>query len=1024
MQKRTTSLRGQIFSLMAVIAVMECVVLLLSVFLSGVFTELDAEAFRFFGNDAQERAQSLDSKTGLLIRNITTEVNAFSRDAQEIAEQSDTDLERLYLQDELYGEVVEKCTIHLIEFLNGNAVSGAFFILNGSNAHKDNPHAHSGVYLRDSAPGEQEDSNRNLQLEMGLMAVAKEYGITAAPRWTLDMNLAQVSEAGFYINPIAAAMQYPRSETVRYGYWSPPGTVLPGTPESISYTLPLLDKAGKPFGVMGFEIALSFYTTDYFTTSNLPYSNSFFAVSSGNNEVLDTSWIIPGGPTAHMHLAPGENLPIEEVPDTGGLYQTTLDDMGEMYCAVHPLTMYSKNSPFVNEEWILVGMVQKSVLNETSAQIRNVLFISMAVTLGVAFVAVFLLTFVSTRKISRLSKYINMLSPGTEIPPAPTQLREIDELTAAVVRLNKRVNAGAKVTSKMMELTQLPLGGFEVAEDMDAVTLTEYIYQLLRLDRRAPVSKEKWHEIYKELTSRPAEGYADVYQYDASNLKKLRYGDVLPTAQDILLGQAPETDSEDVYHYAETSDDRQKWLRIIEAPTDNGSVGMILDVTADIEELMRLAHELDYDALTHLYNRTAFKREAFKKIKDDPGKVGALIFSDLDNLKYVNDTFGHEMGDKLITSASDMFRRFAEYGGIVARISGDEFAIFLYGFKSKDEILRIVDALREEYEQSYLLTPDGAKQKISFSSGVAWYPEDSEDIADLLKLSDYAMYEAKHTNKGSIFEFNENAHLKNAEMIEAREKITKLIDESRFHFDFQPIVDLRTDEIYGYEALLRSELPYFTSPEDILAAARTQSRLSQLESAVIMKALFVVSRNMDVIGSRKIFINSGSGQRLSDREIDTIRHIYRDILPQIILEITEAENNDPQQMAHKLRVIRELGIHVALDDFGEGYANETRIVAMQPNIVKLDIPLIQGMHEDAEKQHTIENLVVFCHGRGIRVSAEGVEKEEDLRTAMRLGMDYAQGLLLGKPHAEFRTLSERAHEALRWAREEEESGEG
>lgn len=1014
MQKRTKSLRGQIFLLMAVIAIVECVVLISVVFLTGVFTELDAEAFRFFNNDASERVLSLDNKTGLLIRNITSEATAVSTDAQAIAEEAGVPLDELYMHDELYQSLAEKCTQHLIEFLNGNSVSGAYFVLNGSNTRKEDGEAHSAVYIRDSAPGVQENENENLQLEVGPIAVSKSYGITVSNHWSLDMQIPAGKNSSFYHNPIAACIEYPHSETVRYGYWSPPGSVLPSNPEGVAYSLPLLDRRGNPCGVVGFDIALSFYTTDYFSNTNLPYSSSFFAITSGNDQELDTSWVIPGNPMAQAYLTPDVALSITPVQDTG-LYETRIENLGEMYCSVNELNMYSKNSPFFDEHWILTGMVQQSVLNETSTRIRNMLFTSMAITLVVAFFAITFLTAFSTRKISGLSAYIDRLDPQTDIQLAPTNLREIDELTTAIVRLNKRINDNAKVTSKMMELTQLPLGGFEVDEDLGSVTLTEFIYELLHMDKSVRLTAEQWHKIYEKLTEKPAEGYADVYHYTAADLEGIRYGNVLPATEDVFLKQVREADGEDVYYYLDAPEQRQKWLRIIEAPTENGTVGMILDVTVDIEEMMRLAHELDYDALTHLYNRTAFKREAFKKIKSTPDKVGAMIFSDLDNLKYVNDTFGHEMGDKLITTASDMFRRFVQSGGIVARISGDEFAIFLYGFDSRDEIMGIVNRVREEGKKEHLLTPDGTKHDISYSSGVAWYPEDSTDVSDLLKLSDYAMYEAKHSDKGkgSLFEYSQQDYEKNAHMLKDREEIARLIDEGRFHFAFQPIVALDTREIYGYEALLRSELEYFSTPEEILAAARAQSRLGQLESAVIMKALFVVKRHIETIGGRKIFINSGSNQCLSERETDTIRHVYKDILDNIVMEITEAENDDPQKMDLKLDMFRNLGVQIALDDFGAGYSNETRIVAMNPNIVKIDIPLIQGVHSDTAKQKLIANLVAFCHAGGIKVAAEGVETESDLETVIRLNMDYAQGILLGAPEFGFEPLSQSAIDILR-----------
>lgn len=1034
MRKRTKSLRWQLFALMAAIAIVECVVLILSVALSGVFTELDAEAYRFFGNDAAERAASLDTETGRLIHNLTNTASSISTGSQDLCALAGIGFSQAYTDDALYAQIAENATSHLVEFMNNNAVSAAFIILNGSNAHPQDSSEHSAIYIRDSAPSVLGADRRNLQLEVGPTAIAREFTIATATKWAPDMVVEE--GAPYYYNPVEACEEFPRSELVRYGYWSPPTVILQGTPECICYTVPLVDTIGRPCGVAGFEISLTFFTKEYISNTNLPYPGSLFAVTSGDGTTVDTGWVIPGSPAAAEHLVPGDAIRLEPVAGTE-VYAATLEGLGPVYCSLDQLTMYSKNSPFADEMWCMVGMVEQSVLNEVSTRIGTMLTTTMLVTLGVAFLAIFLLTFVSTRKIVGLSAYINALEPGTDIKFVKTDLREIDDLTAAVERLNRRINDSLKVTSKMMELTQLPLGGFEVANDLDTVRLTEYIYKLLRLSENEPVTKSEWKKLYSELTAHPADGYSDVYRYDAERISALRYNTVLHATEHLMMRQAGAgEDAEDLYQFSGPPEERQKWLRIIEAPTDNGSVGMILDATADIDEVMRLAHELDYDALTRLYNRNAFKREAFKKINQNPDKVGAMIFSDLDNLKHINDTYGHLMGDKLITTAADMFREFVDYGGIVARISGDEFAIFLYGYDSQEEILRIIRRLYTGFKKRNFKTPDGETQYLSCSSGIAWYPEDSLDVADLLKLSDYAMYEAKHSNKGTIIEkngkyleLNEESNMQQNDARNKAEELARLIDGRDFRFRYQPVVDLHTAKIYGYEAFMSPQSEIYTTPGEVLSAARAESMLGPLESALVLKIFDVTQQDLPIIGDRKIFVNSIPGQRLSDDDWDIARDEYGEILSHIIMEVTEAENDDLDAMLIKLRKLRRMGIPVAIDDFGQGYSNEVRIIAMQPAIIKIDLELIRNLHADQEKQKIVSDLIAFAHAQGVKVAAEGVEMEMELETVVRFGMDYAQGFFIGRPSFEFQELAEPVQNLLQELsgqdseEEDEEDGE-
>ena len=313
--------------------------------------------------------------------------------------------------------------------------------------------------------------------------------------------------------------------------------------------------------------------------------------------------------------------------------------------------------------------------------------------------------------------------------------------------------------------------------------------------------------------------------------------------------------------------------------------------------------------------------------------------------------------------------------------------------------------MQYEKNESYTLaTSDGGQHKIRSSSGIAWFPEDSNNVTDLLKLSDYAMYEAKSQQKGSLFEFNKDSYTKNAYLLENREAINRLLDEKLIRFAYQPIVDLKTGEIFAYEALMRPLLENFKSPLEIIAVATAQSKLGQLERLVMLMAFQIIDEQKATIGSKKIFVNSIPSQMMSKEDHLFIQRRYKHIFDTMVIEITEAENDSPKTMTDKVSFIKGLGIQLALDDFGTGYSNEMRILTIQPAIIKIDMEMVQGIYADTDKQKLVINLVSFCHPKNIKIIAEGVEEKEDLEMVASLGVDYVQGYYTGRPDFEMKDI--------------------
>lgn len=378
-------------------------------------------------------------------------------------------------------------------------------------------------------------------------------------------------------------------------------------------------------------------------------------------------------------------------------------------------------------------------------------------------------------------------------------------------------------------------------------------------------------------------------------------------------------------------------------------------------------------------------------------KIWFIVLWDLDNLKYVNDTYGHDYGDIYIRKAAAVLKQFEQYGGIVARRSGDEFFVFIYGFNDKSEIKSIVERVHDDVENTRISLPNGRTLKIRASTGIAWYPDDGSTYEELSRFSDFAMYKIKKTVKGSIREFNRKEYEQDSFLFNSQEDLNKLLEEELVRYAFQPIIRADNGEIFAYEALMRSQLENLKNPLHIIKLATADSRLYEIERLTFFKTLESFVQNRERFGDRKLFINSIPNYVLVNEDLEKFEKMYGRYLNNLVVEILENEHSDTEGTSEKINLISRWNSEVAIDDFGSGYNNESVLLTMTPNYVKIDMEIVRGVHKDLNRQQICKNLITYAKQRNIKIVAEGVEYIEELEKLIELGVDFIQGYFFSKP---------------------------
>lgn len=416
-------------------------------------------------------------------------------------------------------------------------------------------------------------------------------------------------------------------------------------------------------------------------------------------------------------------------------------------------------------------------------------------------------------------------------------------------------------------------------------------------------------------------------------------------------------------------------------------------------------HEVaTYDGLTGVINRQTFLSELNKRIEKDKqiNPPFIIVFIDIDDFKKVNDLTGHYQGDRLLQGIAKAWKDIIVPGDLLGRIGGDEFALIIPRRLSDDEIKAYIKKLQLALEKDIQLENCGHSVTASF--GVSKYPSDSKSAYQLLKYADMAMYVAKSDGKNRLKFFSKEMYETMTRNVQLENALSQAIANNEFYLMYQPQYGCHKKSLRGFEVLLRwhSKELGTVSPAEFISIAEKTGLIVSIGEWVMETACSRFKKLIEAYGTHKILsINISALQLLEPNFIEMVKRILMKtgFDPHYLeVEITESIFiSSKEYIISVLNELKEMGIHIALDDFGTNYASLSYIQMLPLDILKIDKSFIDHIIDENSKTNLVGAIISIAQELNYKVVAEGIEKQEQIQYLSEKGCDYVQGYLWGKP---------------------------
>ena len=433
----------------------------------------------------------------------------------------------------------------------------------------------------------------------------------------------------------------------------------------------------------------------------------------------------------------------------------------------------------------------------------------------------------------------------------------------------------------------------------------------------------------------------------------------------------------------------------------DGIVATFRDVTEQRDLERKLSHRAFHDELTGLANRALFldrMDHALRVQRSDADPV-VVLFVDLDDFKSVNDALGHGVGDQLLRAIADRIRERSGSGDTPARLGGDEFALLLEDRGGVERAIDVAEHLLDRLREPVRLA--GYDLTVLASVGVA-VAAPGMTTSSLLRDADIAMYEAKRAGKGQIKIFDPTMRLGATTHLEYRSELGLALENRQLRLVFQPLVDLRTGDVLGAEALIRWIHPTRgeISPAEFIPVAERSGLIKDIGNWVLHQAMREAVR-WQSRGERYVSINVSAVQLRAEGFVDEVRDALEltGLAPaQVVLEVTETVVVDEIESASSaLGSLRDLGVRIAIDDFGTGYCSLSYLQKFPVDVVKIDRQFVDEVDGDATRSSLARMILQMTSSMGVTSVAEGIERPEQLAALRHFGCDVGQGYLLSRP---------------------------
>jgi len=437
---------------------------------------------------------------------------------------------------------------------------------------------------------------------------------------------------------------------------------------------------------------------------------------------------------------------------------------------------------------------------------------------------------------------------------------------------------------------------------------------------------------------------------------------------------------------------------------NNQVVAIIRDVTDKKVAEEKILHQAHYDSLTDLPNRfLALDRlsELLIKAKRTNDKV-AVLFLDLDDFKKINDTLGHEIGDKLLMESAERLNTTLRSEDTVGRLGGDEFIILLKGILDASDALPITENLLKKFREPFKI--DGRELILTVSVGISVYPEDGKNPSELLRNADAAMYQAKELGRNTYSFFTKAMNLDISRNLNLEEQIRGALERREFEVYYQPQIDVDSGRIIGAEALLRwhNKMLGNVSPAEFIPVAEKTGLIVPIGQFVLKQALSLLSQWQKSYDCRlRMAVNLSPRQFRDPELINFIKNALNEVnisAASLELEITEGVLMIGHSYVDEaLSALAKLGILLSMDDFGTGYSSLSYLRQYSFDVLKVDRSFINGIADESADRDLVNAAISMAHSLGMKVVAEGVETEEQMYILEQLNCDYVQGFLFSKP---------------------------